>query len=274
MQLLILWVSFLLWKHSVHSQETVINGIWTDDFQDDPSKLQGWQFLNYGVGILDNPIVEGLAYRYHGPFTRMNDTTSTTMTRYFSCQRDSYLYLSFDYAYCNTEESDYVQLSLNGVYLPAMYYMGYFSKPFQYAEYDGTFENALPSDIDYKCDDTRDWYFESITIYDLGSMIEGNVFQIRFIIKTTLADEYAVLFNVEVECRGFPTTNPTTDPTMEPTDPTTPPSLAPTLAPSIAPSYRPGAPTNAPTLTDKYVNVRVTGCDFGNSQSIAWDYSY
>eukprot|EP01083_Nonionella_stella_P294221 1000392_1 len=164
MQLLILWVSFLLWKHSVHSQETVINGIWTDDFQDDPSKLQGWQFLNYGVGILDNPIVEGLAYRYHGPFTRMNDTTSTTMTRYFSCQRDSYLYLSFDYAYCNTEESDYVQLSLNDVYLPTIYYMNDLN-PYAWLGFfegyeDNVFNDGLPSDIGYKCDAVKwEWKY-------------------------------------------------------------------------------------------------------------------
>eukprot|EP01083_Nonionella_stella_P284375 968067_1 len=48
--------------------------------------------------------------------------------------------------------------------------------------------------------------------------------------------------------------------------PSNAPSNAPTHAPSIAPIFR-FTPTNAPTLTQKYVYVRSTGCDWGDCGS-------
>eukprot|EP01083_Nonionella_stella_P284373 968063_1 len=50
--------------------------------------------------------------------------------------------------------------------------------------------------------------------------------------------------------------------------PSNAPSNAPTHAPSIAPIFR-FVPTNAPTLTQKYVYVRSTGCDWGDCGSPA-----
>eukprot|EP01083_Nonionella_stella_P144147 449499_1 len=55
--------------------------------------------------------------------------------------------------------------------------------------------------------------------------------------------------------------------------PSNSPSNAPTHAPSIAPIFR-FTPTNAPTLTQKYVYVRSTGCDWGDCGSPATSYPF
>eukprot|EP01083_Nonionella_stella_P094922 266445_1 len=85
------------------SVSLLFNGIWYDDFQQDGNKLTGWALYNGGVGSLGNPIIDGSTYRYHGPFTRYEDKTSSSMTRFFSCKRNSTLTLSFDYGYCKTK---------------------------------------------------------------------------------------------------------------------------------------------------------------------------
>eukprot|EP01083_Nonionella_stella_P239592 838416_1 len=273
-----LCVSLLLWQHLVHSQETVVNWIWTDDFQQNETGYDGWHIFNAywqndPIMDLGNPIVEGIAFRYHGPFDMDLDLGKypyNYLRRYFSCQRDSQLLLSFNYGFCSTESSDYLRIFLNGVAFSQRFEMGDGTRLTE-IEPGSTFEDNLPSDIDSRCDRDGKWDYESVSDFYLGSMTGRTLFDITFQFRTSTYNEYAVLFNVELKCDGYPTAQPTTEPTPLPT---TPPTLAPTLAPSIAPSYRPGAPTNAPTLTDKYVYVRVTGCDFGNCQSIAWDYSY
>eukprot|EP01083_Nonionella_stella_P149917 476786_1 len=274
-----LCVSLLLWQHLVHSQETVVKGIWTDDFQQNETGFGGWHIFNGIYGLesitnLENPIVEGYTLLYHGPFTSQRDSQLdyNYLRRYFSCQRDSQLLLSFNYGFCSTESSDYLRIFLNGVAFSQWFEMDY-GPPLTWIEpfSTSTFEDNLSSDIDSRCDRVYKWEYESVSDFYLGSMTGRTLFDITFQFRTSMDNEYAVLFNVELKCDGYPTAQPTTEPTPLPT---TPPTLAPTLAPSIAPSYRPGAPTNAPTLTDKYVYVRVTGCDFGDCQSPVTNYSY
>eukprot|EP01083_Nonionella_stella_P239590 838414_1 len=273
-----LCVSLLLWQHLVHSQETVVNWIWTDDFQQNETGYDGWHIFNAywqndPIMDLGNPIVEGIAFRYHGPFDMDLDLGKypyNYLRRYFSCQRDSQLLLSFNYGFCSTESSDYLRIFLNGVAFSQRFEMGDGTRLTE-IEPGSTFEDNLPSDIDSRCDRDGKWDYESVSDFYLGSMTGRTLFDITFQFRTSTYNEYAVLFNVELKCDGYPTAQPTTEPTPLPT---TPPTLAPTLAPSIAPSYRPGAPTNAPTLTDKYVYVRVTGCDFGDCQSPVTNYSY
>eukprot|EP01083_Nonionella_stella_P105601 303855_1 len=100
------------------SQE-VIDGTWTDDFLHDPDKLDGWYFSNNAIGSLGNPIVNGLTYKYHGPFTKngtLNDGKFNHMIRRFSCKRNSDLFLSFAYGYCDkADDNDFVKLLIDGV---------------------------------------------------------------------------------------------------------------------------------------------------------------
>eukprot|EP01084_Bolivina_argentea_P278173 475107_1 len=65
------------------------------------------------------------------------------------------------------------------------------------------------------------------------------------------------------------TITPTVAPTMKPTLPT----ASPTASPSIAPSFAKGYPTMQPTLTQKYIYVRKSGCDFGYCSSNATNYT-
>eukprot|EP01084_Bolivina_argentea_P146166 256016_1 len=67
---------------------------------------------------------------------------------------------------------------------------------------------------------------------------------------------------------SLPTNAPTytpTNPTYSPTNPTTSPTVS-----SISPSM---SPTPSPSLTDKYLYVRKSGCDWGHCSSFATNYT-
>eukprot|EP01083_Nonionella_stella_P298193 1012418_1 len=241
------------------SQE-VIDGTWTDDFLHDPDETDGWNFWN--EWSLGNPIVQGQAIQYHGPFQKQGDSKENLMTRRFSCKRDSTLFFSFNYGYCIEGDggTDWIKLIINDNILSQHYLEN--GRNLENIETQNTFNN-LPRD----CAKIQNWEYRNAT-QNTTFWKKDLSMRIQFKIKMAGKDKYSVVFNVSVTCVALPTAQPTPEPTIYPTRnpsispsaaPTFSPSTAPTLAPSIAPSYRPGAPTNAPTFTQKYVSVRTAG---------------
>eukprot|EP01083_Nonionella_stella_P253354 871835_1 len=256
-KLLISFVTLLVLLHATQSQQ-VIDGTWTDDFAHDDSGLTGWQIYNGDTGDLGNPIIQGDTYKFHGLFTRQNyplDSQYHYLSRYFSCNRRSTVFISFYYAFCDeSETSDYVKVRMNNTFSP-LYNMKEEDGGIKLDTIEGsTFQNALPSDIDSACDIIGEWWYKTVSDFSAGSVEKETPFLITFTGKVTSIMEYWALFNLEIECVALPTTEPTPEPSAPSTEPTIDPSMIPSVNPTSAPSASPSAPPSAspsasPTLT-------------------------
>eukprot|EP01083_Nonionella_stella_P253352 871829_1 len=182
-KLLISFVTLLVLLHATQSQQ-VIDGTWTDDFAHDDSGLTGWQIYNGDTGDLGNPIIQGDTYKFHGLFTKPNyslGSRSNYLYRYFSCNRRSTVFISFDYAFCDTTEAgDWVKVGIGNTFSP-QYSMKEEDGGIKLDTIEGsTFQNALPSDIYFGCEIIGDWYYKTVSDFSAGSVEKETPFLITF----------------------------------------------------------------------------------------------
>eukprot|EP01084_Bolivina_argentea_P301509 520186_1 len=94
-------------------EEIPKHGIWNDDFQLDRNRLNGWNIFNKNENDPkyynpENWVHNGANDKpYHGPFNKMN-REENWMIRKFKCAVSSTVYVSYSFAFCDTENSDYI----------------------------------------------------------------------------------------------------------------------------------------------------------------------
>ena len=234
---------------------TTISGVWIDDFKSDTTEANGWNIYNEYLGALDNPIIQGFGSRqYHGAFTDSKNKSPNWMKRQFQCLSNSNLFISFKYAYCRTEKADTFQFLYSGQTKTI-------TKDYSMASSPGTnlkniggsssVFNANAQHLDRRCDDRNErWKYQSVSDLNLGAVDANTLWLISFKSIFSASNEYALIFDISINCDSLipPTTTskPTMSPlpTFAPTTPTLSPSLNPTNAPSLPPipvGYQRGA---------------------------------
>eukprot|EP01084_Bolivina_argentea_P133135 234954_1 len=224
------------------------NGLWNDDFACDNTGNTGWTNC---LKTTDNN-----AKQYHGIFTDIDDTSTTTSTtilsRIFKCLKYSTVYAQYTVAMdCNTEtnQDDGVTVSAtSGI-------SGTIPKLDKNAAISST-ESTIPISVlgtHATCTSSAPWEVATSSKTELGIIGPGRTFQLDWAIETTHNNDGIVITNIQIWCEKHPTQNPTIDPTIDPTydptkDPTPDPTDNPTTDPTPDPTHDPTPdPTDDPT---------------------------
>eukprot|EP01084_Bolivina_argentea_P126025 223213_1 len=258
------WIAISVYCSSymqIHA-ETVINGVWHDDFQQDSTEETGWYIYNEeGSSDLGNRFIQGDAFLYHGPFMQEPQRTflsqHTWMKRRFRCLKDSTVYIHYSYAFCSTESTDTITLITPTITAEENMNRRIASSLDTFEPTSGSFEQQwlqLPQrDNKRRCDFTNDDWFYKITSLDMGIVDQTTIFELSWRTRLSSKIEYAFIFNVHINCVSLPTHQPTNEPTLAPSlspsvVPTNTPTLAPTSAPSSTPTIPPSSnPSHSPT---------------------------
>ena len=131
--LLYLLYSSLLHRSQSQSANTIIGSIWRDDFVEvstEADSYNGWYIWSGNpVGdssdyVLNDRIIQGDNYDYHGPFTRESESSNqyrnNNFKRYFKCDDtidSTGVYLSYYVGFCDTSSSipECIMILLTGV---------------------------------------------------------------------------------------------------------------------------------------------------------------
>ena len=238
------------------SQYRKITNTWSDDWLFDEDGKHGWKDTgNYcdDKGCTeDNPVTTGDLNKYHGPYYAHGGDGNKPLyylSQQFLCQYPSNVSVSFKYAECSADGSDYYKFYFDDV---------------EVDEEKGntptvSLNDATLNDI---CD--KGWKYKSKTFANIGSVQSNELFEPKWEFSMNAYD-YFVLYDIQIDCDGtpYPTSMPmpsrklldssdSTDfqiPTKHPSvNPTSKPSVKPTTSPISAPTKHPSInPTAAPT---------------------------
>eukprot|EP01083_Nonionella_stella_P226322 803889_1 len=163
---------------------------------------------------IGNPILQGHARQYHGPFQNDHPNSRTSLRRNFNCSSDSAIYASWSYAYCDTEGDDHIVAFLDNtdtMSTPNVDMNG--GHALEGIEKGTSFEDGLsasiPSISTTECDETISWDYKNVTESFLGNRSKGMNFEVTFELQQTNGSaEFLVIFNIHLECRALPTSEP------------------------------------------------------------------
>ena len=243
----LLHLSLLVWR--IESQ-TIINGIWNDDFTYDDGGITGWWIYNWIAGDLGNSIVEGQNNRYHGPYTKtapISSAASTYIVRTFECLRESKIFISYSIAYCETSKDEIdgtdwfrlMALDSTSNAISRIQMDPSLGMPFADYETEEPFNTNVKiadNDGDYvtnDCDNVNEYYYQNISNVTTGSRNASVPFTVTFRSSVSdSGDEWVLVYDISIECEAYPysTDTPTTEPTSNPS--TGSPTIAPTEVPS------------------------------------------
>ena len=250
------------------SQYRKITNTWSDDWLFDDDGKNGWKDTgNYcdDKGCTeDNPVTTGDLNKYHGPYHSHGGDGNKPLhylSQQFLCQYPSDVSVSFKYAECSADGSDYYKFYFDDVVVD---------------EEKGNTPTASLNDatLDNICD--KGWKYKSKTFVNISSVQSNELFEPKWEFSMNAYD-YFILYDIQIDCDGtpyptsmpmpsrklldssdstdfqiptkHPSTNPTSKPTVSPIPaPTNFPSANPTVAPTDIPSKRPTiAPSTAPS---------------------------
>eukprot|EP01084_Bolivina_argentea_P184177 317701_1 len=224
---------------------TIIDGIWSDDFAFKTGAIVGWDIYNAPTDktYYEPPnitVTDDNNKLYHGPFSMLK-YVNNEMRRWFKCtdienSTDIYdVFLSYQAAFCNSTSNDDIQMYTNDTIINSIS-----------AVQSGTTINDNTFSTNVQNTGCSPWYIITASELLLFNVSSGIRFDLVLRIRTN-DNVYAVISNIEIECRLPPTMSPTINPTMTTKTPTMFPSFNPTINPTVMPTNPTFYPTTIPT---------------------------